>query len=43
MGSGCEFAFAFMDTGMSAKEAIIATAKRDTNTGGTVHEFNIPV
>ena len=43
IGSGCEFALAFMDSGKTAKEAVEATMKRDVGTGGTVHEFHIPI
>lgn len=41
-GSGEQFATAFMDTGMTAQEAVIATMKRDTSTGGKVRMFTIP-
>jgi len=44
LGSGRDFALAFMDTGMSAKDAVLATMKRDANTGGTIRTYpiNIP-
>ena len=40
IGSGRRFALAFMDAGMSAKEAIEMTAKRDIYTGGTIRTFD---
>ncbi|SFV12700.1 proteasome subunit beta [Pseudomonas sp. OV546] len=36
IGSGSPFAFAAMDMGASAYQAIEMAAKRDTNTGGTI-------
>lgn len=41
IGSGRRFALAFMDAGMSAHEAVIATAKRDVWTGGEIRTFEI--
>lgn len=41
IGSGKNFALAFMDTGMSAEEAVRATCKRDIYTGGTIRTFKI--
>jgi len=43
IGSGSKLALAFMDTGMTAEEAVIATCKRDTQTGGVVrtHVINM--
>jgi 20S proteasome alpha/beta subunit len=44
IGSGRDFALAFMDTGMSAKDAVLATMKRDSATGGTIrtHPLSVP-
>lgn len=42
IGSGRDFALAFMDSGMSSEDAIKATAKRDTWTGGKVRTFKLP-
>lgn len=42
MGTGSRFALAFMDTGMSAYEAIKATVKRDSYTGGIIKTFKLP-
>lgn len=42
MGTGSRFALAFMDTGMSAYEAVKATAKRDSYTGGIIKTFKLP-
>lgn len=36
IGSGRDFALAFMDAGLNAEEAVAATAKRDCNSGGTI-------
>ena len=41
IGSGKNFALAFMDTGMTAEEAVRATCKRDIYTGGTIRTFKI--
>lgn len=41
IGSGKQFALAFMDTGMTAEEAVRATCKRDIYTGGTIRTFTI--
>lgn len=41
IGSGERFALAFMDTGMTAEEAVRATCKRDIYTGGTIRTFKI--
>ena len=41
IGSGCDFALAFMDTGMTAEEAVRDTCKRDIYTGGTIRTFKI--
>lgn len=41
MGSGRRLALAFMDSGMSAEDAVIATCKRDVWTGGTIRTFKI--
>lgn len=42
IGSGSEFAWAAMDCGASAAQAIRIAMKRDTGTGGTIREFEIP-
>lgn len=39
MGSGCQFAIAAFDFGMTAKGAVEYAAKRDCYTGGLVREF----
>lgn len=36
IGSGRNFALAFMDAGLNAEEAVAATAKRDCNSGGAI-------
>ena len=41
IGSGKNFALAFMDTGMTAEEAVRATCNRDIYTGGTIRTFKI--
>lgn len=41
IGSGADFAFAFMDSGMSAVEAVKMTARRDSATGGVIRSFDI--
>lgn len=41
IGSGYQFALAFMDTGMTAEEAVHATCKRDIYTGGLIRTFKI--
>lgn len=42
IGSGRRLALAYMDTGMSAEEAVIATCKRDIYTGGSIRTCPIP-
>lgn len=42
MGTGSRFALAFMDTGMSAYDAVRATANRDSYTGGIIKTFELP-
>jgi len=39
IGSGRDFALAFMDAGMTAYDAVVATTKRDMWTGGTIRTF----
>lgn len=41
IGSGSHFALAFMDSGISAEEAIYATMKRDCFTGGKVRTYQV--
>lgn len=41
IGSGRDFALAFMDSGISAEEAIHATMKRDCFTGGKVRTYQV--
>lgn len=41
IGSGSEFAWAAMDMGASAAEAIAVAMKRDTGTGGTIRTYEI--
>lgn len=41
IGSGRDFALAFMDSGISAEEAIYATMKRDCFTGGKVRTYQV--
>jgi len=41
MGSGRRFALAFMDAGMDAYDSVIATAKRDVWTGGTIRTYRL--
>lgn len=41
IGSGRRLALAYMDTGMSSEEAVIATCRRDIYTGGTIRTFKI--
>lgn len=41
IGSGTRFALAFMDVGMDAYDSVIATAKRDVWTGGTIRTYQL--
>lgn len=41
IGSGRDFAIAFMDAGMSAYDAVVATTKRDMWTGGTIRSYRL--
>lgn len=41
LGWGNHFALAFMDTGMSAKQAVIGTTKFDSSTGGVIRTFTL--
>lgn len=41
IGSGSDFAFAAMDMGATAKEAVQIAAGRDIYTGGAIREFKI--
>jgi len=41
IGSGWHFAYAAMDCGLSAVDAVRAAAKRDAGTGGAVRYFDI--
>jgi 20S proteasome alpha/beta subunit len=41
IGSGRRLSLAYMDTGMTAEEAVRATCKRDIYTGGTIRTFKI--
>jgi len=41
LGSGHDFALAFMDTGLTAEEAVHRVMKFDAATGGRVHTFKI--
>lgn len=41
IGSGFELAFAAMDLGMTAREAVEYAAKRDIYTGGEIKEFKV--
>lgn len=43
LGSGHDFVLAFMDTGLTAEEAVHRVMKFDAATGGKVHTFQIPV
>lgn len=42
IGSGRDFALAFMDSGMTAAEAVSATTKRDSSTGGMIRTRQLP-
>lgn len=41
VGSGRDFAIAFMDAGLSAYDAVVATTKRDMWTGGIIRIHNL--
>jgi 20S proteasome alpha/beta subunit len=41
IGSGRDFALAFMDAGMSAVDAVKMTAKRDIYTGGAIRSYEL--
>lgn len=41
IGSGRDFALAFMDAGMSAVDAVKMTCKRDVYTGGTIRSYDL--
>jgi len=43
LGSGRDFAIAFMDMGLTAEEAVQRVMKFDAETGGRVHTFQVPV
>lgn len=43
IGSGRDFAIAFMDAGYSAEHAIAATIKRDCWTGGKIRKWTFPM
>ena len=43
LGSGHDFAIAFMDMGLTAEEAVQRVMKFDAATGGKVHTFQVPV
>ena len=43
LGSGRDFAIAFMDMGLTAEEAVQRVMKFDAETGGRVHTFQILV
>lgn len=41
LGSGRDFAIAFMDAGMSAEEAVKASCKRDSASGGEIRVYSV--
>jgi len=41
LGSGADHALTSMDLGLSAKEAVMMSAKRDVNTGGKIRTFKV--
>lgn len=41
IGSGRDFALAFMDSGMSAVDAVKMTSKRDIYTGGAIRSYEL--
>jgi len=41
LGSGEDYAYTAMDCGLSAKEAVKMSIKRDTNTGGRIRTFKL--
>jgi len=41
LGSGRDFAIAFMDSGMSAEEAVKAACKRDCLSGGEIRVYSV--